>query len=95
LLYFVVLILALSFLGGAFFSSLERNMLCTAISIITGAAITVVLYLSPLLVYGDTWMIDVVIDQALGYVAPHLLFGSIFAVVGAMLGSFILSSALR
>jgi len=95
MLHFVVIVFAFSFLGGAFFSDVEKSLVSIGLSMVAGAVITLVLFLLPLLAYGQTWEINVIIDQAIGFIAMHLLFGSISAIMGAMLGSFILSGALR
>lgn len=86
-LYFIVLVFVLSFLPGLLSPSLGKSILKVLLSIVAGAAITVALYLAPLWVYNQTNMINMVLDQVLTFLAPYLIFGTLFAFLGSMLTS--------
>ena len=87
--YFIVTVLIFSFLAGSFLPSMGRKILSVGLSIVAGAALTIVLYVAPLVVYGETWMVDLVLLEVLTFVVPHLLFGALFSLLGSVMGTFL------
>jgi hypothetical protein len=85
---FLLIVGVLSFFVSILVLNVARSIAYVGFSVIAGAAITVLLLLSPPLVYGEMWAVNYALESAVQPVARLLLFAIVFAFVGSILGSF-------
>ena len=82
-------VMVLSFFVSILVLNIGRSIAYVSFSLVTGAAISVALLLSPPLVYGEMWAVNYALEAAVQPVIRLLLFAMVFSLLGAILGSFI------
>jgi hypothetical protein len=82
-------ITVLSFFVSILVLNVGRSIAYVCFSLVTGAAISVVLLLSPPLAYGEMWAVNYALEAAIPPVVRLLLFAMVFSLVGAIVGSFV------
>jgi len=82
-------VMVLSFFVSILVLNIGRSIAYVSFSLVTGAAISVALLLSPPLAYGEMWAVNYALEAAIQPVIRLLLFAMVFSLIGAILGSFI------
>jgi hypothetical protein len=85
---FLLIMTVLSFLVSILVLNVGRSLAYVCFSLVTGAAISVVLLLSPPLAYGEMLAVNYALEAAIQPVVRLLLFAMVFSFVGAIIGSF-------
>lgn len=85
---FLVIVTVLSFFVSILVLNVGRSIAYVCFSLVIGAAICVMLLLSPPLAYGEMWAVNYALEAAIQPVVRLLLFAMVFSLVGAILGSF-------
>lgn len=85
---FLLIVGILSFFVSLLVLNVGRSIAYVGFSVIAGAAISVLLLLSPALACGEMWAVDYALESAFQPVVRLLLFAIVFAFVGSILGSF-------
>jgi len=85
---FLLITTVLSFFVSILVLSVGRSLAYVCFSLVTGATISVLLLLSPPLVYGEMLGVNYALEATIQPIVRLLLFGIVFSFVGAILGSF-------
>jgi hypothetical protein len=85
---FLLMVGVLSFFVSILVLNIGRSIAYVGFSVIAGAAITVLLLLSPPLAYGEMWAVNYALEPAFQPVVRLLVFAIVFAFMGSLLGSF-------
>lgn len=86
---FLVAMAILGFFISILILNVGRSLAYSCLSLIIGASLSVILLVSPPLVYGEMWDVNYTLEAALQPVMRLLLFAIVFSFVGVLLGSFI------
>lgn len=85
LLLFVAI---LSFFASTLFLNVTRSIILVCLSLVAGAAITVVLVVLPPLSYGEMWAVNSALEPAIHRMGRLLPFALVLSFIGAIFGSF-------
>jgi hypothetical protein len=85
---FLLIVGILSFFVSLLVLNVSKSIAYVGFSVIAGAAISVLLLLSPAFAYGEMWAVNYAFESAFQPVVRLLLFAIVFAFVGSILGSF-------
>lgn len=89
LVYFLVMVLILSFMAGVLVMDIERSIFYVCFSVFLGAIITIVLLLAPLIANGEMLMVSYLLPLTISNVVVSLVFSIFISLVGAAFGSLV------
>lgn len=88
----LVVVMALGFLVSIFTVNFKRSITYACFSLIVGSIITILLLLSPLMLSGQMWQINYVLEPVIHSVMRLLPFSFVFSFFGTILGNFIIEA---